>query len=167
MKKLISLTIIFLFALTLLHGQMSVRESRNETHVSSPLASSFGSDFGQVEGVEWTDNGSFNQADFVKDNKHISAFYDASGKLIGTSEIVNFKSLPVKGRMNIFKHYSSYAIGPVIFFDDPNHNDYDLRLYGTRFAEEKNYFVMLAKGPERIVLEVSPTGQLILFSKNS
>jgi hypothetical protein len=53
----------------------------------------------------------------------------------------------------------------VIFYDDNEHNDNDMMLYGIQFEDEDNYFVELSKGSKQIVLQVTPEGNIFFFTE--
>ena len=53
----------------------------------------------------------------------------------------------------------------VIYFDDNESNDLDMVLYKTAFDDADNYFVVLKKGNEEIILRSDLAGTVSYFKK--
>lgn len=135
------------------------------TEVSPIAKDAFYADFGDISPVSWQRADVYDKATFTKHGREMSAYYDADGKLIGTTAIKTFSDIPANARRSILKRYAGYTPGKVIFYDDNEHNDNDMMLYGIQFEDEDNYFVELSKGNKQIVLQVNPEGNVFFFSE--
>ena len=124
---------------------------------------SFYTDFGDVPNVKWERVDPYDVAEFTNDGKLMRAYYDFYADLIGTTHEVNFTDLPESAQKEIKEKYEDYEIGPVIFFDNLEANPGLVLLYGIQFESEKNYFVELRKGSEKIIVQVLESGVVSYF----
>jgi hypothetical protein len=77
----------------------------------SPLVKSiFQQDFARAEKVTWKKSANFYFADFILDNKAVSAAYDERGELAGTSVVIAKSDLPSTITQSIAKKYDGYTI---------------------------------------------------------
>ena len=95
----------------------------------------------------------------------MTAYYDDNDKLVGTTSVAKFSDLPAAGQKEIKDTYKNYRVGPVIFFNDNEANDTDMLLYGTQFDDEDSYFVELNSVTDRIVVHVTPDGNVYYFKE--
>ncbi len=168
MKKVAILSLMFVFVLTALQGQTKPRTLKKLTgeNVSEIAKSSFVVDFGNIPNVKWKRVDTYDIAVFTKNGKELTAFYDIDGKLVGTTKQVSYTDIPAKAREEITKKYKDYIPEAVTYFEDNQSNETDMILYGMQFNDADNYFVELAKkGAKRIVLEVSPAGDVTYFTE--
>lgn len=135
--------------------------------VSYQAKQQFAFDFGDIKPVEWSRMEQYDRAVFTKDGKEYIAYYDADAQLIGTTTIKSFSDLPEAAQKYINKHYAGYTTQKVLFYDDNEYNDSDMILYGAQFADEDNYFVEMAKGDKKIVLQVNTEGEVFFFSDHA
>jgi len=186
MKKMTVLFMTILFAFSVTQGQdqkqekAQIKEAKKEvkaerkalkklegTTVSPTAKSNFTGDFGNIADVKWTRSGTFDEAAFTKNGTAMRAFYDASGKLVGTTSVKTFADIPAKGQSEIKSKYKDYTVSKVILFDDNEANDTDMIMYDSQFDDADYYFVELAKGANKIVLQVSTTGEVFFFKNLS
>ena len=178
MKKIIIVSLVFLTAISLAQGQTKKEETRNEqkaertalkklegTNVSKMAKESFQSDYGNIQNVQWKRNGTFDEAEFTRDGKKITAFYDIEGKMVGTTQQANWSDLPAKVQAEIKTTYKDYTVGPVIFFDDNEANETDMVMYGIQFDDADTYLVELVKGTKKIVVQVDKQGMVNFFKQ--
>ena len=178
MKKLGISIAVFLFAFTLVQGQTKNTETKKEqkagrialkklegTNVSVMSKDNFAKDFGNLPNVQWKRVNTYDEATFMKDGKEMKAFYDFDSKLVGTTTHVTFADVPAKGQKEIKKQYKDYTVESVVFFDDNEANETDMILYGVQFDDSDNYFVELAKGTNKIILQVNSSGEVFLFKQ--
>jgi hypothetical protein len=185
MKKLVVLSITFLFAMTILLSQTQktdkekTKETKKEakvervalkklegSNVSMVAKSNFSSDFKDAKNVEWKRIDTFDKASFTnKEGQKMSAFYDIDGNLVGTTQFKTFADLPENGQKEIKAKYKDYTIGQVVFYDDNEINETDMIIYGEQFEDADNYFVELTKGTNKIVLQVKTTGEVFFFKQ--
>jgi hypothetical protein len=135
--------------------------------VGAEAKNNFITDFGNIPNVKWERSANFDEATFLKDGKEMKAYYDFPGKLVGTTSVKKITDLPAKAQSEIKSKYKDYSIGPVIFFDDNELNDTDMSLWNTQFEDQDNYFVELAKGTHKIIVQVHTTGDINLFTELS
>jgi hypothetical protein len=168
MKKLAILSMMFFLVLTVVQGQPKTRTLKKlpGADVSELAKSNFVVDFGNIPNVKWKRDDAYDMAVFTRNGKEMSAFYDFNGKLVGTTRQVSYTDIPAKAREDISKKYKDYIVEAVTFFEDNQANETDMILYGMQFDDADNYFVELAKkGAKRIVLEVSPAGDVSYFTE--
>jgi hypothetical protein len=178
MKKLAISTLVFLFAFTLVQGQTKSTETKKEqktarvalknlegTNVNEMSKDNFAKDFGNLPNVQWKRVNTYDEATFTKDGKEMKAFYDFDAKLVGTTTHITFADVPATGQKEIKKQYKDYTVESVVFFDDNEASSTDMILYGTQFEDSDNYFVELAKGNNKIVLQVNSSGDVFFFKQ--
>ena len=136
----------------------------NGQDISYQAKQQFLTDFANAKEVKWKRSPYFDEAIFTLDGKSKIAYYDHEAKLVGTTEILAFGDLPAKAQKVISEKYKDYTKGAVVFFDDNEHNDTDMLLYGQQFDDEDNYFVELSKRNEKIVIKVKPNGEVFFFT---
>ncbi|MGB8489995.1 MAG: hypothetical protein WCE64_02965, partial [Bacteroidales bacterium] len=122
-------------------------------------------DFGNIPGVVWTRSTYFDEALFTKDGKKFRAFYGSDGKLVGTTSVARFIDLPASAQREIKSMYKDYTIGNVIYFEDNETNSVDMYLYGQQFEDADTYFVELTNGSKKIVVQVTPEGDIYFFTE--
>jgi hypothetical protein len=183
MKRLTILTMVFLFILSVVHGQpqTSGKESKSETKnevksekkalnklvgkdVSNLSKNNFYVDFGDLKNVKWDRFTYFDVATFTKNGKETKAYYDWDGKLVGTTQVVKFTDLPETAQKEIKNKYKDYVVGPVTFFNDNELNDTDMFLYGSQFEDEDNYFVELTKADKGLIVRCDSHGNVSYFT---
>jgi hypothetical protein len=178
MKKIAIVSLVFLFAMSLVQGQTKNPETKKEqkaervalkklegTNVSEMAKNSFTRDFGNLPNVHWKRVGTYDEAAFKKDGKEMIAFYDIDANLVGTTEPKTFADIPAKGQEQIKKEYKDYTIGPIILYDDNEANSTDMIMYGIQFEDADNYFVELTKGTRNIVVQVNMNGLVLFFTE--
>ncbi|MGN6291501.1 MAG: hypothetical protein ACTHMV_02065 [Chitinophagaceae bacterium] len=131
--------------------------------VSSLTKDHFYQDFGDARPT-WRRTTYFDEATFMKDGKPITAYYDNSTQLVGTTSLVDFSSLAMKVQNDIKKHYPEYTVDRVILFDDNEATQADMIMYGSIISDEDNYFVELTKNQKTIILKVTPEGDISFYT---
>jgi hypothetical protein len=137
----------------------------NGPEVSLMSKQSFATDFGNVDNVTWSRLDNYDEADFLKNGKAISAFYDYNANLVGTTQNKSFSDIPQKAQNDIARWYKGYTPVDVVFFDDNEANDTDMILYGTQFDDQDSYFVEMVNGTRKIVLHVTMDGGVDFFTR--
>lgn len=185
MKKVVIFAMTVLFALTVLQTQAQVKQENKKvketkkelkterkalrklegTQVSELAKTHFKSDFSNATNVVWKRFDTFDQATFIKDGQKMTAFYDESSNLVGTTAPKKFTDLPAKAQQEIRTKYKDYTVGAVVFYDDNEANETDMILYRTQFDDADTYFVELTKANKTTVLQVD-MGGVITFFKN-
>jgi hypothetical protein len=170
MKKLAILSMMFLFAASVVMGQAqkkdhSALKKLGGTMVSEKAKGSFAVDFPNVQNVQWSRVGTFDEVSFTKDGNKVKGFYDSAGNLVGTTQTKAFADLPAKGQQEIKAKYKDYTIGPILFYDDNEPNQTDMILWNKQFDSPDSYFVELSKGTSTIIVQVDMTGKTSEFTK--
>ena len=133
--------------------------------VSIESKDSFGVDFPKASDISWERTSEFDQVNFISDGQRLTAYYDSDGSLIGTTTTRKLTDLPEKSQKILADKYADYKVGPVIFFHDNNQNDSDMVLWSTPFDNEDLYFAELDKGPSKIVVRITPSGDVSYFTQ--
>jgi bisphosphoglycerate-independent phosphoglycerate mutase (AlkP superfamily) len=120
---------------------------------SSKVSNHFATLFSQAENVNWKSTDDFDKVSFVLNNEKVEAFYNKDEELIGTSKTMAFDKLPKAALETITTKYTypSYQLTDCIEFNDATS--------GT------NYYVSMQKAKENIVLKITPSGIVSVFSK--
>lgn len=135
------------------------------SEVGSLTKTAFYSDFGDITVTKWERKPAFDVASFTKDGSAKKAYYDAESKLIGTTTQKSFPDLPASAQKDILKRHPDYKVSEVIQYDDNETNPSDMVLFDTIFEGADNYFVKLTKGSQTLVLKVTTSGEVSIFSK--
>jgi hypothetical protein len=170
MKKLLCLSaalfvaVIFVVANPLVTGKSPDIKKKKEKRwePNRGIEFEFSKDFPKAKSVSWH-YGEFVEATFLDNDLAKTAYYDEDNNLVGTTTDEDATALPEKARDHIAKMYPGYSIEKVVFFDDNEANETDMFLYNHSFEDEDNYFPLLVKGSKKIILEVSPEGEVSFF----
>lgn len=122
----------------------------------------FYDDFPGAKDVSWTE-GAFAEATFSDGDVVKTAYYDMDDELVGTTEKVDYLTLPAKARQEIEKKYTGYTVKRCILFDDNEANNTDMYLFSHRFDDEDTYFALLNNGSKKILLRVTTDGEVSFF----
>ena len=133
--------------------------------VSSLSRDHFYRDFGNVPGVTWRRDMYFDIATFTQNGMAESAYYNNDAELVGTTTEKKISDLPAKAQAYINKRYSDYEPEMVVLFDDNEHNNSDMFLFGRQFEDADNYFVVLKKNDKKIVLQSTTDGMVYYFEQ--
>ena len=145
----------------------AVRETKrlSTKSVSNYSLSSFKSDFGSKSDVTWSRSDRFDRATFNQNGQEMSVYYDFEGNLLATSTVKTFNDLPLRGQNIITKKYEGYAVESVMLYDFPLSTNAQMLLFNSQFNDPHNYFVQLANGKEKIIVQVDLVGRVFLFKK--
>jgi hypothetical protein len=156
-------------------GSESKRQLRKEKreerkmewlHYVDPVTeSNFYADFPGASDVSWT-QGAFVEASFVRDGVEKVAYYDSDRNLVGTTQIVEFSSLPASAQKVIRDRYPDYTVEKVVLYEDNQENDTDMYLFDAAFEDQDNYFPVLSRGNKEIILKVTMGGDVSFFQNN-
>ena len=113
----------------------------------------FTASFSKAKNVTWKSSDRFEKASFILNNEKVDAFYDTDGDLIGTSKAMAFDKLPKSSIETITTKYT--------------YPDYQLKdcIEFINSSNEKNYYVSFDKVNETVVLEITKSGMVSVFSK--
>jgi hypothetical protein len=183
MKRMLIFAMTALFAVSVMSGHALNTDKRTDKDektaksgkvtlkklegsvVSQRAKNSFEADFGNVANVEWRRGTMFDEVTFTKEGKTLTAYYDIDAKMVGTTEVSSFESLPAKAQETLKSKYRDYKVAQVIFFNDNLTSDSEMYLYGTQFEDEDNYFAELTNASNKIVIRISLKGDVEYFTK--
>lgn len=123
--------------------------TEKEQQVNVRTLHNFITEFGNLSNVQWTSRADFARATFVYNNESMEAFFDIHGEMIGTSKAVTIDQMPVNVKRVFAKKYADYNIKETIRFDGIN---------------ESAYYISAENGAKSVVLKVSVSGGVSLFS---
>lgn len=135
-------------ALTLTIGTMSAFAG-NE-NVSPKVLDAFSNDFTTAKEVEWTAGTNFYKAAFTFNEKHVFAFYNTDGELLGLTRYISSLDLPMNLQSSLKKDYSDYWISDL--FEVANNN-------GT------NYYITVETADTQIILKAAGDGDWKSYKK--
>lgn len=144
-------------------ADMATARNDNAGIVSTIDKVNFVADFGYIPDKVWSRSSKYNEVTFVKNRQPLTAYFDTQGNIIGTTAVRKFSDLPASSQKVIKSRYKGYSIGDVIYFEDYRAEDTDGILYGVKFLFPDNYFLELTKGEKRIIVEVNPEGEVLLY----
>lgn len=142
-----------LFITALIAVAIGTSAFANPATVNHKILYSFGNDFKGAENVSWKVTDQFAKASFVYDETKMEAFYNLDGELIGTSKVFPLNKLPKSALKTITKKYPypPYKLGECIEFLYPD--------------GEKDYFLSFSTNNEKLVLQVTPVGDVSVYKK--
>lgn len=101
MKKMIMTLAVALGTLVAVAG---------EENVNRKVLDAFNKEFAAAQQVEWSTGENFYKAAFVFNNKHVFAFYNRDGDLIGITRYMSSMDLPLNLQVSLKKNYTHYWI---------------------------------------------------------
>lgn len=133
------------------------------TDVSYMTMNNFYADFPGARVISKERTPFYDRVSYSLNGQQHAAFYDINSNLIGTITVKTYTDLPVNARNLIDRKYRGYQKAAVLLFDDNEENDADMILYGKVFDDRDSYFIELSKPARRIVLQVTPEGEVSFF----
>jgi CRISPR/Cas system-associated exonuclease Cas4 (RecB family) len=79
-------------------------------NVSKKVLDAFKTDFTAVKDAEWITGSGYYRASFIFNEKHVFAFYDMDGGLLGVSRYISPVDLPLNLQISLKKNYNEYWI---------------------------------------------------------
>lgn len=136
--------------LTLAIAVSSIASFASEKNVTSEVLSAFNKEFTQAKEVEWTKGNNYFKATFILNDKHIAAFYNNEGELMGLTRNISSLDLPINLQTNLKKNYDGYWITDL--FEVSNN-------------EGTNYYIRLQKADATVVLESTLGSKWTVYKK--
>lgn len=137
------------------------RESNAEVSVFTQ--NQFYQDFPDATNIRYEKTANFDEVAFNSGKSDMRAYYDIRSNLVGTTETKTFADLPENAQRNIEKKYGDYNIERVFKYDDNEANDVDLTMFDMAFDSGDNYFVILNRDNQRLILQVDMAGNVSFF----
>lgn len=143
MKKMI-ISALILISLT----ATAIASDANK--INAGIRNSFTSSYSDASNVTWTLKAAFAQVDFELNGKKLSAYYEPSGELIGTSEKISVDELPVNAKRSFAKKYAGYTVNEAIKFTS---------------SDEVAYYISTVNGGKSQIIKLYDTGYVSVLRK--
>jgi len=111
-----------------------------EENVNRKVLNAFKNEFSAAQQVEWTTGNNFYKAAFIFNNKHVFAFYNMDGELIGITRYMSSMDLPLNLQVSLKKNYTNYWISD---------------LFEVAKKEGTTYYITLENADTKIVLKAT------------
>ncbi|MEO7923266.1 MAG: hypothetical protein ABIR30_06265 [Chitinophagaceae bacterium] len=142
MKKMILTLAIAISTMTAFAG---------EEDVNPKALNAFKTEFNSAKEVEWTVGSNYYRATFVYNEKHVFAYYNEIGELLGLTRYLASYDLPISLQTNLKKNYPGYWISDLF---EVAKND------GTA------YYLTLESADTKLVLKSSNSSNWTVYSKS-
>ena len=109
-----------------------------EENVDRKVLDAFKNEFTAAEQVEWTAGDNFYKAAFIFNNKHVFAFYNIDGELMGITRYLSSMDLPLNLQVSLKKSYANYWISD---------------LFEVAKKDNTTYYITLENADTKIVLK--------------
>ena len=138
--------IIITLALAFLGGGAFAAEE-----VNSRVLKAFQSEFTNAREVVWTHGTDYYRAAFVYNERHIFAYFDEEGGLLGVTRYVRSMDLPVTLQTQLKKQYDTYWITDLFEISQP---------------DNAAYYITLEDADHRLVLRSQNGGAWQVYQKS-
>jgi hypothetical protein len=157
MKKLfITAAIATMFSITAFAADGGKTITTGEENISYAVLNRFNADFSGAKNAAWTVTPNCQKVTFTLEGSQKTAFYDMTGAFLGTTQDVDFKTIPESAQEEVNSKYSGYNINEVIKYQNDGSNP-DINPLA--------YFVDLKKADSEIVVRVTPGEKVYFFKK--
>jgi CRISPR/Cas system-associated exonuclease Cas4 (RecB family) len=137
-----------LLAFVLLVSSLAV--NAEEKNVNEKVLNAFKNEFTTASQVEWSTGLNYYKASFVFNDKHVYAFYNADGRLLGLTRNITTSELPLKLQTDLKKNYENYWISD---------------LFEAAREEGTSYYLTLEDADTRLVLKASADNNWTVYEK--
>ena len=96
--------------LTLAIAISSLAAFAGEENVSKKVLEAFKTEFNTVKEVEWTVGNDYYKASFIYNDKHVFAYYNIDGDLLGLTRYISPIDLPLNLQISLKKNGNGYWI---------------------------------------------------------
>jgi hypothetical protein len=127
-----------------------------EENISYAVLNQFQAEFKDAKNADWKVTSNCQKVTFTLDGVKMTAFYSLIGEYLGTTEYVDYKTVPANAQKEIAAKYKDYTVSEVFKYQNDGSN---------RDIDTLAYFVDLKKADSEIVLRVTP-GEGIHFYKS-
>ncbi len=141
MKKMILMLAIAVTTLSAFAG---------EDKVNPQVLNAFKSEFNTAKEVEWTIGINFYKAAFIFNDKHVFAFYNHEGELLGVTRFVSPVDLPLNLQISLKKKYGNYWVSD---------------LFEVAKTEGTSYYLTLEDANTKTVVKASADSDWTVFKK--
>lgn len=121
-----------------------------EENVATKVLNAFKTEFNTAKEVEWTVGSNYYKAAFVYNEKHVFAYYNEEGELLGLTRYLSSDDLPLNLQKNLKKSYSKYWISD---------------LFEVAKSDGTAYYITLEDADTKIVLKASAESDWSVYQK--
>jgi len=121
-----------------------------EENVATKVLNAFKTEFNTAKEVEWTVGSNYYKAAFVYNEKHVFAYYNEEGELLGLTRYLSSDDLPLNLQNNLKKSYSKYWISD---------------LFEVAKSDGTVYYITLEDADTKIVLKASAESDWSVYQK--
>lgn len=121
-----------------------------EENVATKVLNAFKTEFNTAKEVEWTVGSNYYKAAFVYNEKHVFAYYNGEGELLGLTRYLSSDDLPLNLQNNLKKGYSKYWISD---------------LFEVAKSDGTAYYITLEDADTKIVLKASAESDWSVYQK--
>src|SRR6267154_2853361 len=114
--------------LTLAIAVSTLSAFAGEDNVSPKVLDAFKTEFTTAKEVEWTAGSNYYKATFTYNGKHVFAFYNTDGELLGLTRYLSPVDLPIGLQTNLKKNYSKYWVSDLFEVAKNNGTSYYITL---------------------------------------
>jgi len=82
----------------------------SDENVNAKVLEAFKTEFSTASEVQWTVGADYYKATFTYNGKHVFAYYDESGELLGLTRYLSPVDLPLALQNNLKKNYEGYWV---------------------------------------------------------
>ena len=122
----------------------------SDENVNQKVLNAFKKEFNTAREVEWTTGSNYYKATFVYNEKHVFAYYNENGELLGLTRYLSPVDLPMNLQKNLKKDFREYWISDLF---EIAKND------GTA------YFLTLENADTKIVLKSTDSSNWSVYNK--
>ncbi len=122
----------------------------SDENVNQKVLNAFKKEFNSAREVEWTTGSNYYKATFVYNEKHVFAYYNENGELLGLTRYLSPVDLPMNLQKNLKNDFQGYWISDLF---EIAKND------GTA------YFLTLENADTKVVLKSTDSSNWSVYSK--
>ena len=131
-----------------------VAKTTGEEKVSNEVVNEFNADFKGAKNAVWTVTSNCQKVTFTIDGAQKTAFYDLSGKYMGSTQNITIQDIPYYAQENIDESYKGYTVAQVFKYESNGASLDQARV---------TYFVDLKKDNSELLIKVIPGDKPELF----
>jgi hypothetical protein len=108
--------------------------------VNQKVLDAFKSEFNSAKEVEWAAGDNYYKATFTFNEKHVFAYYNMEGELLGVTRYISPADLPISLQQSLKKDYTGYWVSD---------------LFEVARNDESGYYITLENADSKIVLKAA------------
>jgi hypothetical protein len=121
-----------------------------DENVNPKVLDAFNTKFKNAQQVEWTAETDYYKATFVYNDKHVIAYYDTNGELLGITRYVSPLDLSLNLQINLKNDYANYWVSD---------------LFEVAKSDGTSYYMTLENADTKIVLKATDSNTWSVYKK--